>query len=380
SAPRVLLTSEALRPRIPPTDAELIALDSGWGDIGHLDETNLDPGSIGLTSRHLAYVIYTSGSTGLPKGAMNEHRAVVNRLLWMQDAYTLTGADRVLQKTPFSFDVSVWEFFWTLATGASLIVARPQGHQDPRYLMELIESTGITTLHFVPSMLQIFLDQLPSKGACECIRHIVCSGEELPTPLQNKCLERLPQARLSNLYGPTEAAVDVTSWECTTADPNTRVPIGRPIANIRIYVLDRHRQPVPVGVPGEIYIGGVGVGRGYLNRPELTRDRFISDPFGSSPDDRLYKTGDLGRWRPDGAVEYLGRNDHQVKLRGLRIELGEIEAQLTRHELVKEAVVIAREDDPGDKRLVGYLTLDVPRLKSSRDELVDQWKTVYEET
>src|SRR6185437_6839059 len=294
------------------------------------------------------------GSTGRPKGAMNEHRAVVNRLLWMQEQYQLGEDDRVLQKTPFSFDVSVWELFWPLMSGARLVVARPGGHQDPAYLMELIEQSGITTLHFVPSMLQAFLGQ-HEMGRCRSIRHIVCSGEELPLALQNKCLERLPRARLSNLYGPTECAVDVTAWECEKDETGSRVPIGRPIANTRMYVLDRHGQPAPIEVAGEIYIAGMQVGRGYLNRPQLTAERFLADPFSSEPGARMYKTGDVGRWRADGAIEYLGRSDEQVKIRGFRIELGEIEAQLVRHEGVKEAVVLAREDEPGEKRLVAYV-------------------------
>jgi amino acid adenylation domain-containing protein len=272
----------------------------------------------------------------------------------MQDAYQLDEHDRVLQKTPFSFDVSVWEFFWPLMTGARLVVAPPEVHKDPVYLAELIERTGITTLHFVPSMLQSFLDQ-HRPGQCPSLRHIVCSGEELPSTLQMKCFEHLPQAQLSNLYGPTEAAVDVTAWECSPNDRGARVPIGRPISNIQMYVLDRRGQPAPIGVSGEIFIGGVGVGRGYWNRPELTAERFVDDPFHGPSDNRLYKTGDLGRWRADGTLEYLGRNDSQVKVRGFRIELGEIEAQLLRHELVKEAVVLAREETAGEKRLVAYV-------------------------
>jgi amino acid adenylation domain-containing protein len=308
------------------------------------------------SSHNLAYVIYTSGSTGQPKGAMNEHQAVVNRLHWMQERYALGVQDRVLQKTPFSFDVSVWEFFWTLSSGAQLIVARPEGHKDPAYLSRLIQRRGVTRLHFVPSMLQAFLDQDRSAD-CASLRQIVCSGEELSAGLLNKCLQSLPQVRLSNLYGPTEAAVDVTSWECGLQDENARVPIGRPIANLRIYILNAHSQPAPVGVMGEIYIGGVGVGRGYLNRPELTAERFIRDPFSGDADGRMYRTGDLGRWRADGAIEYLGRNDHQVKIRGFRIELGEIENQLAQHEEVGAAVVVAREDADGEKRLVAYVTV-----------------------
>ena len=253
------------------------------------DQVALD----GLSERHLAYVIYTSGSTGQPKGVMNEHRGVVNRLQWMQQAYGLNERDVVLQKTPFSFDVSVWEFFWPLMAGAQLVVARPEGHKDPGYLSELIRSTGVTTLHFVPSMLQVFLGQAQGEH-CSTIVRVMCSGEALPAALACSFYERLPWAQLHNLYGPTEAAVDVTAWTCVAGDDRASIPIGRPIANTRMYILDERMQPVPVGVSGELYIGGIQVARGYLNQPELTAQRFIEDPFVAG--ERLYKTGDLGRW------------------------------------------------------------------------------------
>src|SRR5581483_6249749 len=320
--PTIVLTQKHLTGMLPEATGVVIALDESWDEIAEQLPDNLDAKSIGLTSRNLAYVIYTSGSTGEPKGAMNEHRGVANRLLWMQDRYDLGEGDGVLQKTPFSFDVSVWEFFWTLMSGARLILARPGGHKDPFYLRDLIEQEAVTTLHFVPSMLQTFIAEY-KPGECKSLRHVVCSGEELSSTLQRRCLDCLPHVNLSNLYGPTEAAVDVTAWECVPGDASPRVPIGRPISNIRMYVLDRDRRPVPPGVVGEIYIGGVGVGRGYLNKPQLSEERFLKDPFSDDPTARLYKSGDLGRWRPDGAIEYLGRNDHQVKIRGFRIELGE---------------------------------------------------------
>ncbi|MCX4743981.1 amino acid adenylation domain-containing protein [Kitasatospora sp. NBC_01287] len=370
-APSVVLTTADLREKITDTTADVVELDTDWPLIAEHPADNPQAADTGLTDRHLAYVIYTSGSTGRPKGAMNEHRAVVNRLRWMQDAYGLTDADRVLQKTPFSFDVSVWEFFWPLLAGARLVVARPQGHQDPAYLAEEIRRSGVTVLHFVPSMLDVFLDAGAERG-CDTLRHIVCSGEELSAALRDRCLERLPRAALHNLYGPTEAAIDVTHWTCRPgADPG-RTPIGRPIANLRVHLLDERMQPVPLGVPGEIHIGGVGVARGYLGRPELTEERFVPDPFADDPQARLYRTGDLGRWNADGAVEYLGRNDHQVKIRGLRIELPEIEAQLREAPGVREAVVLAREDVPGDKRLVAYLTClagEPPTAQELRDHL-----------
>ncbi|MEU8180867.1 amino acid adenylation domain-containing protein [Micromonospora sp. NPDC049047] len=284
----------------------------------------------------LAYVMYTSGSTGDPKGVMCTHQGIVNRLLWMQETYALGSDDTVLHKTPYGFDVSVWEFFWPMLAGARLVVAEPGGHQDPDYLHRVIAAERVTTVHFVPSMLRAFLDTaapqpLPS------LRRVVCSGEALPADLAESFHDRLG-GELHNLYGPTEAAVDVTAWHHRPGDGDV-VPIGRPIANTTIHVLDRWLNPVPVGVPGELFIGGVSLARGYLNRPELTAASFIPDPFSDRPGARLYRTGDLARHRPDGALEYLGRTDHQVKLRGQRVELGEIEAQLRRHPAVADAVV-----------------------------------------
>ncbi|WP_421556644.1 amino acid adenylation domain-containing protein [Pseudomonas kitaguniensis] len=301
----------------------------------------------GLSAQHMAYVIYTSGSTGQPKGVINEHAGVVNRLLWMQDAYGLNAHDAVLQKTPFSFDVSVWEFFWPLFTGARLVMARPGGHKEPAYLCEVIEAEQITTLHFVPSMLDVFLAHGEISQASGLVR-VMCSGEALPGSLVRRFKQQLPAVGLYNLYGPTEAAVDVTAWNCACAEVPDNTPIGKPIANTRMYVLDAQLQPLPLGVVGELFIGGVQVARGYLNRPELTAERFLNDPF---TDGRLYRTGDVGRYLPDGNIEYLGRNDDQVKIRGLRIELGEIQARLLEHPQVSEAAVVARED-----RLVAYYT------------------------
>ncbi|HEJ7025372.1 TPA: amino acid adenylation domain-containing protein [Serratia marcescens] len=301
---------------------------------------------------HLAYVIYTSGSTGKPKGAMNEHRGVVNRLVWMQEAYGLTAADTVLQKTPFGFDVSVWEFFWPLMVGARLVMAKPEGHKDPDYLSRAIEQYGVTTLHFVPSMLQSFLADGQAATRCGQVVRVMCSGEALPAALVAEFYRRLPQAELHNLYGPTEAAVDVTAWHCSREAERVSVPIGRPIANTRIYLLDERGQPVPLGAVGELYIGGVQVARGYLNRPELTAERFLADPF--APGGRMYRTGDVARYLANGDIEYLGRNDQQVKIRGFRIECGEIEAVLATHPAVREAVVDARAVGD-DKRLVAWV-------------------------
>ncbi|AIA70439.1 hypothetical protein EV46_07535 [Pectobacterium atrosepticum] len=346
----VALLTQANQRALLTGDIPRILLDTA--DFSHLSEDN--PHIAGLDAHHLAYVIYTSGSTGKPKGVMNSHRGLCNRLVWMQNTYRLTPDDRVLQKTPFSFDVSVWEFFWPLLYGARLVMARPDGHKDAAYLAQLIERTGITTLHFVPSMLQQFVQWADADCACDSLRRVICSGEALPAELQQRFFARF-NAQLHNLYGPTEAAIDVTFWACQPDDHRSFVPIGRPIANTQLYILDTLGQPVPLGVAGELHIGGVGVARGYLNRPDLTAERFIPDPFSNQPGARLYKTGDLARWLPDGSLEYLGRNDFQVKLRGFRIELGEIEARLMQCPGVQEAVVVAREDSPGDTRLVAYL-------------------------
>ncbi|KPI00182.1 amino acid adenylation domain protein [Actinobacteria bacterium OK074] len=301
-----------------------------------------------LTPAHPAYVIYTSGSTGRPKGVVVSHGAIDNRLRWMQHAYGLTAGDRVLQKTPSSFDVSVWEFFWPLRQGAALVVAEPGGHKDPVYLARLIREQAVTTCHFVPSMLQVFLAE-PEAAACPGLRRVFCSGEALPRETATAFGRLLPGARLHNLYGPTEAAVDVSYHACAP-DGGGPVPIGRPVWNTRLYVLDAALQPCPPGVPGELYLAGRQLADGYLGRPGLTASRFTADPFGT-PGALMYRTGDLARWTGEGEVEYLGRTDHQVKLRGQRIELGEIEAALAARPGVDGACALVRAD-----RLVGYVT------------------------
>ncbi|MGY2452089.1 non-ribosomal peptide synthase/polyketide synthase [Pseudomonas aeruginosa] len=308
-----------------------------------------NPG-IELNGENLAYVIYTSGSTGKPKGAGNRHSALSNRLCWMQQAYGLGVGDTVLQKTPFSFDVSVWEFFWPLMSGARLVVAAPGDHRDPAKLVALINREGVDTLHFVPSMLQAFL-QDEDVVSCTSLKRIVCSGEALPADAQQQVFAKLPQAGLYNLYGPTEAAIDVTHWSCVEEGKDA-VPIGRPIANLACYILDGNLEPVPVGVLGELYLAGRGLARGYHQRPGLTAERFVASPFVAG--ERMYRTGDLARYRADGVIEYAGRIDHQVKLRGLRIELGEIEARLLEHPWVREAAVLAVDG----KQLVGYVVLE----------------------
>ncbi|MEU8268266.1 amino acid adenylation domain-containing protein [Sphaerisporangium sp. NPDC049002] len=314
----------------------------------------------------LAYVIYTSGSTGRPKGVMVEHRAVVNRIEWMQNAYRLGPDDVVLQKTPFSFDVSVWEFVWPLISGARLVVAEPEGHKDPDHLVSLIRRTGVTTLHFVPSMLRLIVEH-DGWADCTSVRQVFCSGEALPPelPPRHYAVHRAP---LHNLYGPTEAAIDVSHWTCPPDQTSGTVPVGRPIQNIQLHVLDDAGGLAGVGCPGELHIAGVGLARGYLNNPDLTRERFVPNPFDDEPGARMYRTGDLVRRRPDGVLEFLGRIDNQVKLRGFRIELGEIEARLGQDPRVRACAVVAREDV-----LVGYVVLgpdDGTLTPELHDELV----------
>ncbi|MDJ0363450.1 non-ribosomal peptide synthetase, partial [Rhodococcus sp. H29-C3] len=304
-----------------------------------------------ISGRNTAYVIYTSGSTGRPKGVAVSHEAIVNRLLWMQDEYSLEPSDNVLQKTPATFDVSVWEFFWALQIGAKLVIAEPDGHRDPEYLSRLILRERITTVHFVPSMLAVFTDGAHSDD-CVSLRLVFCSGEALP-PATVGVFTDFSGADLHNLYGPTEAAVDVTAYHCAATDP-TVVPIGAPVWNTRVYVLDASLKPAPIGAPGELYLAGIQLARGYVGRGDLTADRFIADPFGE-PGARIYRTGDLVRWRADGNLEYIGRTDFQVKLRGLRIELPEIEAAVLRHESVAQAVAIVHSNEATGEVLVAYV-------------------------
>ena len=345
----VLLTQGQLKELFPAFRGTRVTVDRDWNEIARESEYNP---SINIAASNLAYVIYTSGSTGQPKGALNSHGGLSNRIHWMQEAYHLSRMDRVLQKTPFTFDVSVWEFFWPLITGARLVVARPGGHRDSRYLIDLIRRQQITTLHFVPSMLRLFVEEQGIEK-CDTLRQVICSGEALPYDLQERFFERV-RAKLHNLYGPTEASIDVTYWECQRRGDYAVVPIGRPIANTQIHLLDSHLNPVPIGVVGELYIGGEGLAWGYLNRADLTGEKFIPNPFSSKPGARLYRTGDLARYLADGNIEFLGRIDHQVKIRGFRIELGEIEMVLSLHPAISNVIVIDKEVS-GDKRLIGYV-------------------------
>lgn len=363
--PAAILVHEGTATKLPRVDSKIVNIDADWQQFERESDRNL---GVQVIPQNLAYVIYTSGSTGRPKGAMNSHGGLHNRLQWMQSAYKLGSNDRVLQKTPFSFDVSVWEFFWPLMTGAGLVVAEPGGHQDPAYLGKLIEQRRITTLHFVPSMLRAFLES-GEAPRCGSVRRVICSGEALGSDVARLCLERMP-ADLYNLYGPTEASIDVTSWKCEAGNITKGVPIGRPIANMQVYVLSESMEPVPAGVPGELYLGGMGLARGYWRRPDLTAEKFVPNSWGAAAGERLYRTGDLVKWRADGNLEFLQRIDHQVKIRGNRIELGEIETVMNSHDSIGQAVVIARDDQRGEKHLVAYVTpkpeAEVPSLNELR--------------
>jgi amino acid adenylation domain-containing protein len=380
--PVLLAQVDLLSASVAGAGARLVDLDSAAGPAGDADTPLLAPLDGGAGADNLAYVIYTSGSTGRPKGVMSTHRGVVNRIAWAQRAFGLTPDDRVLQKTPVSFDVSVPELFWPLAVGARLVLARPGGQRDPAYLMRRIEEQEVTTVHFVPSMLQVFLAQ-PGLGRCRSVRRVMASGEALPAELAARFHELLGGelgpagpagiTELHNLYGPTEASVEVTAHKTLPGSARRAVPIGRPIANLGIWLLDAELQPVPLGVPGELYIGGTGLARGYLRRPGLTAERFIPHPLGR-PGERLYRTGDLARFSADGEIEFLGRTDDQVKLRGFRIEPGEIEAALAGHPAVREAAVVVREE-----RLAAWVVPARPGSRPEAGELRDALRRVLPE-
>ncbi|WP_338723475.1 non-ribosomal peptide synthetase [Pseudomonas tolaasii] len=354
SGVHLLLTQTALLEQLPtPEGVCVIAMDSL-----HLDSWPTQAPGLHLHGDNLAYVIYTSGSTGQPKGVGNTHAALAERLQWMQATYALDATDVLMQKAPISFDVSVWECFWPLITGCRLVLAGPGEHRDPHRIAQLVQEHGVTTLHFVPPLLQLFIDE-PLVAECTSLRRLFSGGEALPAELRNRVLAQLPAVQLHNRYGPTETAINVTHWHCRVED-GERSPIGRPLGNVICRVLDEQLNPVPLGVPGELCIGGIGLARGYLGRAGLTAERFVADDQGA----RLYRTGDRARWNADGVLEYLGRLDQQVKLRGFRVEPEEIEARLLALDGIAQAVVLVR-----DAQLIGYYTapagLDEHQVKAS---------------
>jgi amino acid adenylation domain-containing protein/FkbM family methyltransferase len=346
----VIVTTEDLLERLPQLPANVVCLDR---DAELIRAQSTESALSNVSLDNLAYVIYTSGSTGRPKGVKISHRSINNRLLWMQSAFPLEPNDRVLQKTVYSFDASVWELFLPLITGAQVFMAQPGGHQDSSYLAATVADREITVLQLVPSMLQVLIDE-PQLSQWRSLKRLFCGGEVLPLELQKKFFERVA-AELINLYGPTEVSIDATYWVCQRESDRTGVVIGRPIANMQVYVLDEQLRLAPIGVAGELFVSGVGLARGYHQRPELTADRFVPNPFSSEPGRRMYRTGDLVRYHENGAIEYLGRADHQVKLRGFRIELEEIEAVLLEHKGVREAVVTLGEDSNARQRLIAYV-------------------------
>ncbi len=307
----------------------------------------------------LMYIIYTSGSTGKPKGVMIEHHSVVNRIHWMQNKFGINQDDVLLQKTPFTFDVSVWELTWWFFTGARLMILKPGGEKDPRALIEAIYENRVTVIHFVPSMLNAFLDYLTEGNDIQklhSLKRVIASGEALTTSHAGKFYKTLSSVKgitLHNLYGPTEAAIDVSYFDCLVADRQKKIPIGKPIDNIQLYILDRFLNILPIGASGELYIAGEGLARGYINNPGLTDSKFVRNPFVQG--ERMYKTGDLARWYPKGDIEYLGRMDHQVKIRGYRIELGEIQTELLKIPSIRDALVMCKENINGEKHICAYL-------------------------
>ncbi|MBV9791418.1 MAG: amino acid adenylation domain-containing protein, partial [Chloroflexi bacterium] len=353
----IVLTRTDLRDRLGDYTGQVIALDREWTTIAQASSANP---SVTIEPSSLAYVMYTSGSTGQPKGVLCTHDGLTNRLLWSLHTYRIGAADSMVQIAAIGFDISVWEMLFPLLAGARLVIAEPERHKDAEYLVELLASERVTSAHFVPSLLDLFLDH-PEVTRCTTLRQVVCGGEALSVELKRKFFRTFPAAELHHAYGPTEAAISVTHWNCRDRAHPDHVPLGRPIANTQIHILDQHGEPVPIGVTGELHIGGVPLARGYLNRPDLTATAFIADPF--DPNARLYRTGDLGRWLPDGNLEFLGRRDSQLKIRGFRVELGEIEAVLIEHPQVRQAIVIARDDQGAGKRLVAYV-VEEPRTKN----------------
>nr|VFK30975.1 MAG: amino acid adenylation domain-containing protein/thioester reductase domain-containing protein [Candidatus Kentron sp. MB] len=348
----VLLLQSKLAAEFSEYQGRMVFLDTDWEKIAIASQTNPINGA---RSEDLAYVTYTSGTTGKPKGAMMSHLAICQSWRWLQSAFPFTPKDRVLHKAPLGFDVSSrWELFWPLMAGACVILARPEGEKDTAYQVRLIRQQKITVAYFVSSVLGIFVEE-PGLGTRASLRRIFVGGETVPFPLKQRFFQCMSDCDLVEIYGATETIV-VSSRLCRPSDPSHRFSITRPIPGLPIHILDKQRKPVPAGEVGELHVGGEFLVRGYLNHSALTAEKFIPNPFDKSRSNRLYATGDLARHLPDGDIELRGRVDHQVKVRGLRIELGEIEEVLNRHPAIKQAIVLVREDIPGDKRLIAYIT------------------------
>jgi amino acid adenylation domain-containing protein len=345
-----ILTAGHSGERIPEQGARVVSLDVDWESIARESSENTPNQTV---AGNLAYVIYTSGSTGQPKGVMVEHRGLSNTIQWLSQTLALTPSDSTLLKTPITFDAAGREIFPTLLGGARLIVAEPDAHRDCRYIAEKLRDDRISILHCVPSFLRLLVDEPAFAEAVE-LRAVMCGGEALTSDTVAKFGQR-SVARLYNVYGPTETIIDSAYWLCDGPRDDSRVPIGRPIPNARIHILDATLSPLPIGIAGELYIGGVSLARGYLNRPDLTAEKFVPNPFTSSPGSRLYRTGDLASYLPDGNLQYLARSDHQVKIRGFRVELGEIEVALAKHPSLSQAIVTIHEGVSREKRLVSYV-------------------------
>jgi amino acid adenylation domain-containing protein len=368
AGPSLILTQGRVRSRLPRTLATIVSLDDDWGEVSREDVHNLPGDRSDVGASRLAYVIYTSGSTGQPKGVLVENRNVVNHWHALENLYRRPAdCRRIGVNAPFTFDASVQQWVQLLSGCTLYLVPQPM-RQDAGLLIEFLHRNKIEGIDCTPSQLHAWVAEGLLDRNRHALRTVLVGGEAIDPALWS-VLGNFSDLTFYNVYGPTECTVDSTAAYLKT--PSTTPHIGRPLANTRVYILDGHQRPVPMGVTAEIYIGGAGVVRGYLNRPDLTSERFLPDPFSSDARSRLYKTGDLARWRPDGTVEYLGRNDQQVKIRGFRVELGEIEAQLSRHAQVKEAVVVARADATGDTRLVAYFIPDgeAPAVEALRSHL-----------
>lgn len=358
---KILITQKTLLDILPENLSGLVLIDEHADNINKESDADCESK---VTLKDLAYVIYTSGSTGTPKGVMIRHDSLANHMLWMKSVFGFDSSDNVLQKTPFSFDASVWEFYLPLITGGKLVMAKPEGHMDTAYLRDSIIKNNITIIQLVPSLLRMLLNE-PGIEDCINLKSVFCGGEALTFELREKLFEKL-NVNFYNLYGPTEATIDSVYYKCERDSENKIIPIGKPVYNTQSYVLDKYLNPVPVGVAGELILGGIDIAEGYLNNPELTKEKFIDDIFLNKEGSKLYKTGDLAKFLPDGNIEFLGRVDQQVKLRGFRIEPGEIESKLLQHKNVSEATIIVREDKPGNQRLAAYIvTKDADAISSN---------------